>query len=96
MRYKTPETFIVGETVSCRNNGVLVDVKVLAVEGNVVKVVTYHGRPMIFHSRNSDGQHVGQFTEEFQAKPDIIFHKTSAAATPAKESFFTRVMNAFA
>lgn len=94
MKYKAPETFIVGEEVLCRHNGNLVSVKVLAVAGNEVKVATVYGRAMTFRSRVSDGQHVGQFVEEFEAKPDIIFHAKPVAEV--KESFFKRVAGIFA
>lgn len=93
MKYNTPETFVVGETVIYRHGKEFFDVKVLEVTGNEVKVATAFGKVLTFRSRFSDGQHVGQFTEEFEAVPDILFHKI--AAPPAKESFFTRVMNAF-
>jgi len=93
MKYYTPETFIVGETVNCRLNGDLIKVKVTAVNGSEVKVTSVYGRPMTFRSRLSDGQHVGQFTEEFQAKPDIIFRHMPLV--PVKESFLSRVASIF-
>lgn len=92
MKYKTPETFIVGEEVLCRHNGNLISVKVLAVAGNEVKVATIYGRVMTFRSRLSDGQHVGRFTEEFEANPDIISHTNPVTE---KESFLSRLVEAF-
>lgn len=94
MKYNTPEIFVVGETVIYRHGKEFFDVKVVEVAGNEVKVATAFGKVLTFRPRPSDGQHVGQFTEEFEAVPDILFHKIEVI--PAKESFLTRIKNAFA
>lgn len=93
MKYNTPEKFIVGETVIYRHGKEFFDVKVLEVLGNEVKIVTAFGKVLTFRSRFSDGQHVGQFTEEFEATPDIIFHPK--AVEPAKDSLFKRLASLF-
>lgn len=93
MKYNTPETFVVGETVIYRHGKEFFDVKVLEVIGDEVKIATAFGRVLTFRSRISDGQHVGQFTEEFEATPDIIFHPKPAE--PAKDSLFKRLTSLF-
>lgn len=93
MKYSTPETFIVGETVIYRHGKEFFDVTVIEVVGSEVKVATAFGKVLTFRSRFSDGQHVGQFTEEFEATPDIIFHPKTVE--PVKDSFFSRLIGAF-
>lgn len=94
MKYNTPETFFVGETVIYRKGKEFFDVKVMEVVGSEVKVATAFGRVLTFRSRFSDGQHVGQFTEEFEKTPEIIFHLKPVE--PAKDTFFNRVAALFA
>lgn len=94
MKYNTPEKFVVGETVIYRKGKEFFDVKVLAVVGNEVKIATAFGKVLTFHSRFSDGQHVGQFTEEFEVTPEIIFHPKPAE--PVKDTFFSRMAAIFA
>lgn len=93
MKYSTPETFIVGETVIYRHGKEFFDVKVIEVVGSEVKIATAFGKVLTFHSRFSDGQHVGQFTEEFEATPDIIFHPKPVKLQ--RDTFFRRLMEAF-
>lgn len=71
---KTPETFVVGETVGFYQMEDLYTVKVVAVRGGEVTIDDINGFKRIFEYRAFDGQYVALHTEDGEDSPDIIFH----------------------
>lgn len=95
MTNKTPEKFVVGETVGFYHGEDIRDAIVTAVNGDEVTAKVGRNREMVFTPR-ADGQHVAVgTTPEFAIMPDMIFHPKPASPVEKKLSFWGRVAKMF-
>ena len=89
---QTPETFVVGETVTFYRGDDRYSVEVIGVDGDVVRAKVF-GEVMVFTPRASDGMHVKLGSPDFEVMPDMIYHPEPVE--PVKVSFWKRIANLF-
>ena len=93
MTTQTPETFVVGETVSFYHGEDIYSVKVIDVNGDEV-LANVFGEVKVFVPR-ADGKHVALGEPEYAVLPDMIFHATQPQSSAPQETFRDRLTDFF-
>lgn len=86
---KTPEKFVVGETVSLYWGEYISEVFVFAVDGDKVTAGSHREIAEVYVPR-ADGKTVKVGTPEFAHMPDMIFHKARVSPAHRKATFWDR------